>query len=181
MTEDNVILRLTDVVKTFPGVVGLAGVELEVRAGEVHCLLGQNGAGKSTLIKVLSGVHKPDSGTVQWLGEEVSFANPQAAMKAGIATIYQELDLVEDMSVAENVYLGHEPRTFGFVNRSLMARDTTGILAQLGHAEVVPTRLVRALSSAGKQLVSMARALSHKAKLIIMDEPSAVLAHDEVD
>ena len=121
--------------------VALGGVELEVRAGEVHCLLGQNGAGKSTLIKVLSGVHKPDSGTVQWLGEEVSFANPQAAMKAGIATIYQELDLVEDMSVAENVYLGHEPRSFGFVNRSLMARNTTGILAQLGHAEVVPDPL----------------------------------------
>ncbi|GIH10722.1 sugar ABC transporter ATP-binding protein [Rhizocola hellebori] len=181
MTNENVILRLTDVVKTFPGVVALGGVELEVRAGEVHCLLGQNGAGKSTLIKVLSGVHKPDSGTVQWLGEEVAFANPQAAMKAGIATIYQELDLVEDMSVAENVYLGHEPRSLGFVNRSLMARNTSGILAQLGHAEVVPTRLVRVLSSAGKQLVSMARALSHQAKLIIMDEPSAVLAHDEVE
>ncbi len=179
--NENVILRLTDVVKTFPGVVALGGVELEVRAGEVHCLLGQNGAGKSTLIKVLSGVHKPDSGTVQWLGEEVSFANPQAAMKAGIATIYQELDLVEDLSVAENVFLGHEPRAFGFVNRTLMARATSGILQQLGHGEMVPTRLVRALPSAGKQLVSMARALSHKAKLIIMDEPSAVLAHDEVD
>lgn len=178
--ERPVILRLSNVVKEFPGVRALDGVELEVRAGEVHCLLGQNGAGKSTLIKVLAGVHKADAGTVEWLGEPVSFANPQAAMKAGIATIYQELDLVEDMSVAENVFLGHEPRQFGFVRRGHAARSTTTILQRLGHAEVPPRRLVRALPSAGKQLVSMARALSHEAKLIIMDEPSAVLAHDEV-
>ena len=104
------MLRLTDVVKTFPGVRALDGVQLEVRAGEVHCLLGQNGAGKSTLIKVLSGAHRPDSGEVVWLGEPVAFANPQAAMKAGIATIYQELDLVDELSVAENIFLGHEPR-----------------------------------------------------------------------
>ncbi|MEU5672267.1 ATP-binding cassette domain-containing protein, partial [Micromonospora sp. NPDC047753] len=101
------VLRLTDLVKTFPGVRALDGVQLEVRAGEVHCLLGQNGAGKSTLIKVLAGVHQPDSGLVEWRGEPATFANPQAAMKAGIATIYQELDLVEDLSVAENAFLGH--------------------------------------------------------------------------
>ncbi|SDZ25320.1 monosaccharide ABC transporter ATP-binding protein, CUT2 family [Micromonospora pattaloongensis] len=181
-TDDRpVVLRLTDVVKTFPGVRALDGVQLEVRAGEVHCLLGQNGAGKSTLIKVLAGVHRPDSGTVEWLGEEVSFANPQAAMKTGIATIYQELDLVEDLSVAENAFLGHEPRRFGFVRRAQMARVTREILGRLGHAEIPPRRLVRSLPAAGKQIVSMARALSHEAKLIIMDEPSAVLAHDEVE
>lgn len=89
--ESPVVLRLTGMVKEFPGVRALDGVDLEVRAGEVHCLLGQNGAGKSTLIKVLSGAHRPDAGRVEWLGAEVSFANPQAAMKAGIATIYQEL------------------------------------------------------------------------------------------
>jgi ribose transport system ATP-binding protein len=176
----NIVLRLTDVVKTFPGVRALDGVQLEVRAGEVHCLLGQNGAGKSTLIKVLSGAHQPDSGQVEWLGEPVSFANPQAAMKAGIATIYQELDLVEDLSVAENAFLGHEPRRLGFVRRGHMAHRTRGILGRLGHAEIPPGRMVRALPAAGKQIVSMARALSHDARLIIMDEPSAVLAHDEV-
>ena len=175
-----VVLRLTDVVKTFPGVRALDGVELEVRAGEVHCLLGQNGAGKSTLIKVLSGVHRPDSGQVEWLGQPVSFANPQAAMKAGIATIYQELDLVDDLSVAENAFLGHEPRRLGFIRRGHTARRTREILGRLGHAEIPPRRLVRALPAAGKQIVSMARALSHRARLIIMDEPSAVLAHDEV-
>ncbi len=175
-----VVLRLTDVVKTFPGVRALDGVQLEVRAGEVHCLLGQNGAGKSTLIKVLAGVHRPDSGTVEWRGEPATFANPQAAMRAGIATIYQELDLVEDLSVAENAFLGHEPRRLGFVRRGHMARHARQILGRLGHAEIPPNRMVRSLPAAAKQVVSMARALSHEARLIIMDEPSAVLAHDEV-
>ncbi|MGW0434390.1 sugar ABC transporter ATP-binding protein [Micromonospora sp. NPDC003197] len=178
MTE--VVLRFTDVVKTFPGVRALDGVQLEVRAGEVHCLLGQNGAGKSTLIKVLSGAHRPDSGQVEWLGQPVTFANPQAAMKAGIATIYQELDLVEDLSVAENAFLGHEPRRFGFIRRGQIVRRTREILGRLGHAEIPPRRMVRALPAAGKQIVSMVRALSHEARLIVMDEPSAVLAHDEV-
>ncbi|HEU5111556.1 MAG TPA: sugar ABC transporter ATP-binding protein [Micromonosporaceae bacterium] len=176
----DVVLRLTDVVKTFPGVKALDGVQLEVRAGEVHCLLGQNGAGKSTLIKVLSGAHKPDSGHIEWQGQPATFANPQSAMRAGIATIYQELDLVEELSVAENAFLGHEPRRFGFVRRRLINARTREILGRLGHAEIPPQRLVRQLPSAGKQVVSMARALSHDARLIIMDEPSAVLAHDEV-
>ncbi|WP_326556362.1 sugar ABC transporter ATP-binding protein [Micromonospora sp. NBC_01796] len=178
--QPNIVLRLTDVVKTFPGVRALDGVQLEVRAGEVHCLLGQNGAGKSTLIKILSGAHQPDSGQVEWLGEEVNFANPQAAMKAGIATIYQELDLVDDLSVAENAFLGHEPRTLGFVRRARMERQANEILGRLGHGEIPSSRMVRSLPAAGKQIVSMARALSHDARLIIMDEPSAVLAHDEV-
>ncbi|WP_203806742.1 sugar ABC transporter ATP-binding protein [Actinoplanes couchii] len=176
-----VVLRLTDVVKTFPGVRALDGVQLEVRAGEVHCLLGQNGAGKSTLIKVLSGVHRPDEGSVAWLGEQVGFANPQAAMKAGIATIYQELDLVEDLTVAENVFLGHEPRRAGFVRRGHAAARTREILGRLGHGEIPPRRPVHKLQAAAKQIVSMARALSHDARLLIMDEPSAVLAHDEVE
>ncbi|NUR74249.1 MAG: sugar ABC transporter ATP-binding protein [Hamadaea sp.] len=174
------VLELDGVVKEFPGVRALDGVHLQVRAGEVHCLLGQNGAGKSTLIKVLAGVHKPDAGTVTWQGSPVSFANPQAAMKAGIATIYQELDLVDHLSVAENVFLGQEPSRFGFVHRRTAASRTRTVLQRLGHPEIPVHRLVEALPSAGKQIVSMARALSHEAKLIIMDEPSAVLAHDEV-
>jgi ribose transport system ATP-binding protein len=180
-SEDRpVVLQLTDVVKIFPGVRALDGVQLEVRAGEVHCLLGQNGAGKSTLIKVLAGVHNADEGSITWQGEPFAPANPQAAMKAGIATIYQELDLVDDLSVAENAFLGHEERRLGFVRRGAMARRTREILARLGHPQIPPRRMVRALPAAGKQIVSMARALSHDAKLIVMDEPSAVLAHDEV-
>ena len=135
-TQPMPLLRLTDVVKTFPGVRALDGVQLEVRAGEVHCLLGQNGAGKSTLIKVLAGVHQPDEGSIDVAGRAGrASANPQAAMKAGIATIYQELDLVDDLTVAENVFLGHEPRTrSGSSSAARMARRTREILARLGHA-----------------------------------------------
>jgi len=178
--EQSVVLRLAGIVKTFPGVRALDGVELEVRAGEVHCLLGQNGAGKSTLIKVLAGVHRPDAGSMVWQGEEVSFASPQAATRAGIATIYQELDLVDDLTVAENVFLGHEQSTRGFVRRTQMRREAQAVLDRLGHGDIPVTRVVGRLPAAAKQVVSMARALSHEARLIVMDEPSAVLAHDEV-
>jgi ribose transport system ATP-binding protein len=180
MSQGDVVLTLTDVVKTFPGVRALDGVQLEVRAGEVHCLLGQNGAGKSTLIKVLAGVHRPDEGEIVWLGQPAAFPNPQAAMKAGIATIYQELDLVDGLSVADNIFLGHEPRTVGFVKRGQVRRQAREILAKLGHAEIPVRREVGKLPAAAKQVVSMGRALSREARLLIMDEPSAVLAHDEV-
>ncbi len=176
----DLVLQLTDVVKTFPGVRALDGVQLEVRAGEVHCLLGQNGAGKSTLIKVLAGAHAPDSGQIEWLGQPVSFSSPQQAMKAGIATIYQELDLVDGLSVADNIYLGHEPQRGGFVRGPRMRRGARDILARLGHPEIPVGREVGKLPAAAKQIVSMGRALSREAKLLIMDEPSAVLAHDEV-
>jgi ribose transport system ATP-binding protein len=175
-----VVLRLQGIVKTFPGVRALDGVELTVRAGEVHCLLGQNGAGKSTLIKVLAGVHRPDGGTMEWLGEPVRFAAPQAATRACIATIYQELDLVDDLTVAENVYLGHEQATGGFVRRRQMRHEAQQVLDRLGHGDIPVGRTVGRLPSAAKQIVSMARALSYDARLIVMDEPSAVLAHDEV-
>ncbi len=174
------LLHLKDVVKTFPGVRALDGVELEVMAGEVHCLLGQNGAGKSTLIKVLSGVHRPDSGSMLWHGEEVSFTGPQAATRAGIATIYQELDLVDDLTVAENIFLGHEQATAGFVRRGRMRAEAKAVLDRLGHGDIPAGRTVGRLPAAAKQIVSMGRALSHDAQLMIMDEPSAVLAHDEV-
>ncbi|WP_327008838.1 sugar ABC transporter ATP-binding protein [Dactylosporangium sp. NBC_01737] len=178
--SDEIVLKLTDVVKTFPGVRALDGVQLEVRAGEVHCLLGQNGAGKSTLIKVLSGAHIPDSGDITWQGQPAAFNSPQTAMKAGIATIYQELDLVDGLSVAENIYLGHEPHSAGFVARRTMRRGAAEILGRLGHAEIPVGREVGKLPAAAKQIVSMGRALSREARLLIMDEPSAVLAHDEV-
>jgi ribose transport system ATP-binding protein len=178
--DAGVVLRLADVVKSFPGVRALDGVSLEVRAGEVHCLLGQNGAGKSTLIKVLSGVHRPDSGEITWQGQRTQFASPQAAMKAGIATIYQELDLVDDLSVAENIYIGQEPHRAGFVRRAEMRRGAQRALARLGHPEIPAAAEVGTLPAAAKQIVSMGRALSRDAKLMIMDEPSAVLAQDEV-
>src|SRR5438876_911874 len=167
-------LRMRGIVKDFPGVRALDGVDLDVAAGEVHCLLGQNGAGKSTLIKVLAGAHTPDAGEIVWAGREVAFATPQAADAAGIATIYQELDLVPGLSVAENIVLGHEPSRRGF-SRGRAAEDAARALrARRGRPEIPPRRELGRLSAAGQQVVSMARALARDARLIVMDEPSAV-------
>ncbi|MEU9582015.1 sugar ABC transporter ATP-binding protein [Streptomyces werraensis] len=182
MAPEPPLLSMSGITKSFPGVRALDGVDLDVQAGEVHCLLGQNGAGKSTLIKVLAGAHQPDTGTISWRGDEVTLRSPIAAMRLGIATIYQELDLVEHLSVAENVHLGHEPTAAGFVVRGRAARaSTTDLLKRLGHPEIDPGRLVGDLSAAHQQIVSMARALSHDVRLIVMDEPSAALDPDEVD
>lgn len=182
MAPELPLLTMSGITKSFPGVRALDGVDLDVQAGEVHCLLGQNGAGKSTLIKVLAGAHQPDDGTITWRGEPVTLKSPIAAMRLGIATIYQELDLVEGLSVAENVHLGHEPTSAGFVVRGKAARaSTTALLERLGHPEVDASRLVGELSAAQQQIVSMARALSHDVRLIVMDEPSAALDPDEVD
>jgi ribose transport system ATP-binding protein len=174
------LLAMRGIVKQFPGVRALDGVDLDVAAGEVHCLLGQNGAGKSTLIKVLAGAHRPDAGEIVWDGRPVVFASPQAADAAGIATIYQELDLVPGLSVAENIVLGHEPSRLGF-SRLRAAEDTArALLHRLGHPEIPPRRELGRLSAAGQQVVSMARALARDARLIVMDEPSAVLDPEEV-
>ncbi|CAL9368867.1 sugar ABC transporter ATP-binding protein [Streptomyces werraensis] len=182
MAPEPPLLSMSGITKSFPGVRALDGVDLDVQAGEVHCLLGQNGAGKSTLIKVLAGAHQPDTGTISWRGDEVTLRSPIAAMRLGIATIYQELDLVEHLSVAENVHLGHEPTAAGFVVRGRAARASTAdLLKRLGHPEIDPGRLVGDLSAAHQQIVSMARALSHDVRLIVMDEPSAALDPDEVD
>jgi ribose transport system ATP-binding protein len=179
-SESAPLLTMSGIVKEFPGVRALDGVDLEVRAGEVHCLLGQNGAGKSTLIKVLAGAHPPDAGDMLWDGEPVRPAGPTAAMRLGIATIYQELDLVEGLTVAENIFLGHETTRLGFSRRGEMNKIAHQLLGRLGHGEISPTLPLGRLPAAGRQIVSMARALSHDTRLIIMDEPSAALAHDEV-
>jgi len=175
------LLEMRGIVKVFPGVRALDGVDLQVRAGEVHCLLGQNGAGKSTLIKVLAGAHRPDDGEIRWDDEPVQLANPLAAVRHGISTIYQELDLVDGLSVTENIFLGHELSAAGFSNRQGMRKRTRDLLTRLGHPEIRASDEVRHLSAAQKQIVSMARALSHDVRLIIMDEPSAVLDPDGVE
>ena len=166
--------------KTFGAVRALRGVDLEIRPGEVHCLLGQNGAGKSTLIKTLAGVHQPDAGDILWNGEAVSIGNPQAAIDLGIATMYQELDVVDDLTVAENIFLGHERSRAGFTRRGETAAQARALLKRLGNERLSPYAEVGSLSAAEKQLVSMARALSHDIRLIVMDEPSAALGSEEV-
>jgi ribose transport system ATP-binding protein len=175
------LLQMTGIVKVFPGARALDGVDLEIRAGEVHCLLGQNGAGKSTLIKILAGAHQPDAGEIRWNGEPVTIPTPMAALELGVATMYQELDVVDGLSVAENVFLGHELATGGLLQRRAAHARTRALLERLGHAELPAGREVGRLSAAGKQIVSMARALSRDAKVIVMDEPSAVLDPEEVE
>jgi ribose transport system ATP-binding protein len=179
-TDQTPLLEMRGIVKRFPGVLALGGVDLDVRAGEVHCLLGQNGAGKSTLMKVLSASYQPDEGEIRWAGEAVQLPNPQASMRLGISTIYQELDLVPDLSVAENIFLGHEISTAGFTQRSAVNRAAAALLERLGHAEIPPGRPVGRLAPAARQIVSMARALSQNTRLLILDEPSAVLDQGEV-
>jgi ribose transport system ATP-binding protein len=175
------VLRVTDVRKSYPGVKALDGVDLEVHAGEVHCLLGQNGAGKSTLIKVISGLVAPDSGTVELLGEPLALGNPVDALRRGIATIYQELDLVPSMRAYENVALGHESRRARFLRRRDDVARTSELFSQFGHPELNPHALVEDLSPAKQQMVSMARALSHDVKVLVLDEASAILDGEEVD
>ena len=174
------LLEVRGLTKAFAGVRALKGVDLSIRAGEVHCVLGQNGAGKSTLIKILSGAYRPDEGEITWQGEPVSITSPTHALGLGIATMYQELDVVDGLTIAENIYLGHESSTGGLLNRREAAQKTRELLARLGHGDLNPNREVGTLSPANKQIVSMARALSRDIKLIIMDEPSAVLDSEEV-
>ena len=174
------LLDVRGVTKAFAGVRALRGVDLEVRAGEVHCILGQNGAGKSTLIKTLAGVHRPDEGEIRWDGEVVEIPDPDAGLAIGIATMYQELDVVDGLTIAENIFLGHELSRGGFTRRGEAAARTRELLRRLGHGALSPHVEVSQLSAANKQIVAMARALSHDVKLIIMDEPSAVLDTHEV-
>src|SRR3954451_19354620 len=140
------LLEMHGIVKSFPGVRALDGVDLDVRAGEVHCLLGQNGAGKSTLIKVLAGAHQPDAGTITWRGEPTALTDPQAAMRLGIATIYQELDLVAGLSVADNIFLGREHSRFGLARPAVANRAAGELLTRLGHPEIRPGAEVCSLS-----------------------------------
>jgi ribose transport system ATP-binding protein len=174
------LLEVRGVTKAFAGVRALKGVDLSITAGEVHCILGQNGAGKSTLIKLLAGVYTPDEGEIIWQGEPITVSDPVAALDLGIATMYQELDVVDGLTVAENIFLGHEIASGGFINRRKAARLARDLLRRLGHGDLSPNREVGSLSAANKQIVSMARALSRDTRLIIMDEPSAVLDSEEV-
>jgi ribose transport system ATP-binding protein len=177
------ILELQGIVKRFPGVVALAGVDLDLRAGEVHVLLGENGAGKSTLVKVLAGVHRPDAGEIRVDGRPVRLGSPRDAQALGISTIHQELALVPDMTVAENVFLGREPlasRRLGIVDRRALVRAARDLLGGLA-LRIAPEAIVRRLGLAQQQMVEIAKALSLDARVIVMDEPTAVLTATEID
>jgi ABC-type sugar transport system ATPase subunit len=175
------LLQMRGIAKSFVGVEVLHGVDLELRAGEVHAVVGENGAGKSTLMKVLAGVHAPDAGTMHIDGEEVAFAHPHAAQAAGVGIIYQEFNLLPDRSVAENVFVGREPMRRGVVDRRAMERDTGALLEDLGETSFGPRTLVRHLSVAQQQVVEIVKARSLDARILVLDEPTAALAEHEVE
>jgi ribose transport system ATP-binding protein len=169
-------LRMHDVRKRFGSVVALRGVDLEVHAGEAHALVGENGAGKSTLMKVLSGAHRPDGGTMELLGARYAPRGPREALEAGVAMIYQELNLAPDLTVEENVVLGREPHRFGFVRRGLRRAEATQALELLDRVEIDPARALSSLSPGERQVVEIARALAARARVVVMDEPTSSLS-----
>jgi len=168
------------IVKTFPGVRALDGVSFDVRRGEVHALVGENGAGKSTLMKTLAGAYRADAGTIEIDGKTVGIDGPRAAEALGVGMIYQEFNLVPDLSVVDNLLLGHEPVRGAFLDRTAAVARASGVLGELGI--VVPLdRPARKLSVAEQQLVEIAKALLRSARLIVMDEPTAALTEREID
>jgi rhamnose transport system ATP-binding protein len=175
------LLRLRNVSKSFGAIAALRDAQLDLAAGEAHALVGENGAGKSTLVKILAGVHAPDAGTMTLDGREVSFAGPADALAAGIAVIYQEPTLFPDLSVAENIFVGRQPVRAGRrIDTAEMRRRAAGLFRRLG-VPLDPDRPARGLSIADQQLVEIAKALSHEARVLIMDEPTAALSGVEVE
>ncbi|NML45083.1 sugar ABC transporter ATP-binding protein [Ramlibacter sp. G-1-2-2] len=173
------VLELAGISKSFLGVRALAGVGLRLFPGEVHALMGQNGAGKSTLIKVLTGVYGADAGTMRLAGDYVQPRSPLEAQRLGISTVYQEVNLCPNLSVAENVFAGRYPRRFGMVDWKAMEAQTRALLARLS-LDIDVSRLLSSYPVAVQQMVAIARALSVSAKVLVLDEPTSSLDEDEV-
>jgi ribose transport system ATP-binding protein len=174
------VLEMRHIRKTFPGVLALDDVDFQLRRGEVHILLGENGAGKSTLMKILSGAYQKSAGRIILDGAEVSIKNPGHAQALGISTIYQEFNLIPQLSVGENIFLGREPaRLPGLINQRAIFREATRLLSGLGLA-LDSRKLVKELKVAEQQMVEVAKALSLDARILIMDEPTAALTEQEI-
>ena len=179
--ETEYVLEMENISKAFPGVRALSNVQLRVRKGTVHGLMGENGAGKSTLMKCLIGIYVPDSGTITLKGEKLHITSTHYALSKGISMIHQELCPIPEMTVAENIYLGREPMNWcGLVDMPKMNRMTSELLDRL-HIKIKPTARMRELSIAQSQLVEIAKAVSYDADLIIMDEPTSAITEAEVD
>ncbi|MFC0329032.1 sugar ABC transporter ATP-binding protein [Paenibacillus sepulcri] len=172
---------MTGIMKSYYGVKALHDISLDIHHGEVHALMGENGAGKSTLMKILSGLVEPDEGEIYFEGRTVQLDNPQAALRLGIAMIHQELNPIPEMTVAENIFLGREPHYPGtpFVNKRKLEEQTRELLAEF-RFDAEPDTKVGRLSIAQKQMLEIIKAISYKAKLIIMDEPTSALSDSEV-
>jgi ribose transport system ATP-binding protein len=179
MSLSSPLLTMRNIDKRFLGAQALAAATLEVQPGEVMALVGQNGAGKSTLIKVLTGAHRKDAGAIVFWGQEVEFASPQEAQRGGISTIYQEINLIPYRSVAENIFLGREFRRYGLLDWRRMNREAAELLRRFA-VEIDVRRPLTEFSTAIQQMVAIARALSFKSRLVIMDEPTSSLDEREV-
>ena len=177
--ENDIILKISDLTKTFPGVLALDNVSMEIKRGEVHALIGENGAGKSTMIRTITGAIQPDYGTITFEGKDYNSLTPSLSQEIGIAAIYQEIMLAPPLEIMENVYMGQKINDGIIIDKKKMYNMTAEILKSL-HAKLDPKDIVRNLSVAYKQIVEIAKALAKNAKFIIMDEPTAPLTEEEV-
>lgn len=178
--SENDILLMENISKSFPGVKALSDVNLTVRKGTIHALMGENGAGKSTLMKILDGIYTPDSGQITFQGQPVTIDNTHTALKLGISMIHQELSPIPYMTVAENIFLGREPLgKYGLIDKRKLNADTKALLDRL-EIYIKPTSLMKTLSVANTQMVEIAKAISYDASLIIMDEPTSAITEREV-
>jgi ABC-type sugar transport system ATPase subunit len=173
---DGPLLSISHLVKRFGAVEALSGVDLEVPAGEVTALIGDNGAGKSTLIKTISGIWQPDAGQIRWDGHPVRIRGPKGATALGIATVYQDLALCDNLDIVQNMFLGREPRRYGLLDETTMEREARETLSDLSVTTVRSIRqAVGSLSGGQRQAVAVARAVMQNARLVILDEPTAAL------
>ena len=179
MGETAPILKVTGICKTFPGVKALANVDFQLKEGEIHALMGENGAGKSTLIKVLTGVEKPDKGEILLEGKAIFAKSPQHAQELGISTVYQEVNLCPNLSVAENIFIGREPIRYGRIDWKEVNKRAEKVLARLD-LNIDVTKILDNYSVAIQQMVAIARALDISAKVLILDEPTSSLDSHEV-
>ncbi len=176
----DIILTMKGIDKSFPGVRALDNVDLEVRTHEVLALMGENGAGKSTLMKVLTGIYSKDKGTITYEGKEVEFTNPREAQRAGIVIVHQELNMMGHLTVAQNIFIGREPKRGPFIDDDKMNEEATKLFEQL-NISIDPTETMNNLTVGKQQMCEIAKAISHKAKVIVFDEPSAALTESEIN
>lgn len=177
---NDVILEMKGIQKFFSGVHALKSVDFELRAGEVHALMGENGAGKSTLIKVLCGIHKRDAGTIKYFGKEVNFSDISESQAAGISVIHQELNMMNHLTVAQNIYIGREPKKGIMIDDAKMERDAKALFDRIG-VNIDPSVKLGTLTVGKQQMVEIAKAVSHECKLLVLDEPTAALTQPEVE
>lgn len=176
----DVILKMTGIDKRFSGVHALKGVDFELRAGEVHALMGENGAGKSTLMKVLCGIHTCDAGTIEYFGQPVRFTNIAESQAAGISIIHQELNMMNHLTVAQNIYIGREPKKGIFIDDKKMEADAAKLFERIG-IRIDPHAKLGTLTVGKQQMVEITKAVSRDCKLLILDEPTAALTQPEVE